>query len=122
MMTSFSPPFLVGELLPVPEVSEDSMKHDTKTRACRGCGVVVLCQAYSGVLSSTWQPQATFLDPGAVATAGASLPEHIREYRWVQALLLLLQSHALESPLGAAQCCANQAPGNSSPGIKTAYS
>lgn len=62
------------------------------------------------------------LDPGAVATAGASLPECIREYRWVQALLLLLQSHAQQSPLGAAQCCANQAPGYSSPGINTVYS
>ena len=43
MMTSFPPPFLGGKLPPVPELH---MKHDTKTNACPGCRVAVLCQVY----------------------------------------------------------------------------
>ena len=54
-----------------------------------------------------------------VATAAASLPERIRGYRWTQALLLLLQSPPLHSPLAAAHCYANQAPLYSSPRINT---
>ena len=34
------------------------MKRGTKTNACRGCGVAVLCQAYGGVQSAPRQPQA----------------------------------------------------------------
>ena len=54
-----------------------------------------------------------------VATAAASLPERIRGYRWTQALLLLLQSPPLHSPLAAAHCYANRAPLYSIPGINT---
>ena len=54
-----------------------------------------------------------------VATAAASLPERIRGYRWTQALLLLLQSPPLHSPLAAAHCYTNRAPLYSSPGINT---
>ena len=45
MTTSFPPPFLGGKLPTVPELH---MKHDTKTNACPGCRVAVLCQAYTG--------------------------------------------------------------------------
>ena len=54
-----------------------------------------------------------------MATAAASLPERIRGYRWTQALLLLLQSPTLHSPLAASHCYANRAPLYSSPGINT---
>ena len=73
--------------------------------------------------NATWQPQAlgvlTSLHSVTVATAAASLPERIRGYTWTQALLLLLQSPPLHSPLAAARCYANRAPLYSSPGINT---
>ena len=76
-----------------------------------------------GLGNATWQPQALGVLPSlhsvTVATAAASLPERIRGYRWTQALLLLLQSPPLHSPLAAAHCYANRAPLYSSPGINT---
>ncbi len=87
-----------------------------------GAGWLCFARYTSGLGSATWQLQAKSafsLHSVTVATAAASLPERIRGYRWTQALLLLLQSPPLHSPLAADHCYANRAPLYSSPGINT---